>query len=152
MKMISAQIRHFATAVTLSFWATMAANIPALAADPPAQPGLTIELNNLEQRSNACRLTLLIDNKLGTKISDLGFELVLFGKDQRIIQLLAVEAGSFPKTKSRVKQFDLTSVACVDISRILLNSITRCAANDFTPDTCLAATRTTTRTSVPLAY
>jgi hypothetical protein len=126
--------------------------LPADAAEPAVTSQLIIELNNLDQRPDACRLTLLVENQLGDTIPDLSFELVLFGKDQRIMQLLAVTAGSFPKSKSRVKQFDLKSIACDDIGRILLNSITRCSGGTLSPDTCLAATRTTSRTAVPLAY
>lgn len=123
---------------------------PVAATDP--KPHLIIELNNLEQRTGACRLSLLIENRLGSPLRDLAFELVLFDKNQRISQLLAVPAGAFPKSKSRVKQFDIKSIECAAVSRILFNTISRCKARDMTPDKCLAVTRTRSRTTVPLTY
>ena len=132
--------------------ATIALAPPATAADGDRQPHLVIELNNIQQQPAACRLSLLIENKLGAAIEDLGFELVLFATDERIMQLLAVQAGAFPKAKTRVKQFDLKSVDCAGIGRILLNNVTSCTITGFTPATCLAATRTRSRTTVQLTY
>lgn len=128
--------------------------VPATAAQPTsaAAPQLIIELNNLEQRKDTCRLTLLIENKLGATIANLSFELVLFDNAQRIKRLLAVAAGSFPKSKSRVRQFDLPSTPCGSIGRVLLNAITNCTGDSLSPDHCLNLTRTRSRIAVELAY
>jgi hypothetical protein len=127
---------------------------PTKAAEPTAVAPrqLTIELNNLEQRRDTCRLTLLIENKLGSAIDNLGFELVLFDNAQRIKRLLAVAAGSFPRSKSRVRQFDLPSTSCSSIGRVLLNAITSCAGDGMSPDHCLNLTQTRSRITVELAY
>ncbi len=117
-----------------------------------SQPSLVVELNNLEAKEAACRLSMLIENQLGAALDELTFELVLFDKDQRITSQLAVKAGALPKDKSRVMQFDLQAVSCTDIGRILFNSISKCSGPALTPEQCLAATTTRSRTEVKLTY
>lgn len=115
-------------------------------------PHLTIELNKLEQRDSACRLTLLIENRLGQTLRALDLELVLFARDQRIMRLIAAKAGWFPKAKSRVRQFDLPAIKCQQISRVLVNTINKCEGDELTPERCLGLTRTRSRADVPLIY
>ncbi|MEO0619194.1 MAG: Tat pathway signal protein [Pseudomonadota bacterium] len=112
-------------------------------------PELSIELNDLSKVGGACRVTFLMKNALGEQVTDLRFELVLFGKDQRIIRLIAVTAGQLPVGKSRVRQFDLKGIECGDVGRALLNDITQCAGDQLTPATCLAAAKLSSRIDVP---
>ncbi|MEO0619866.1 MAG: hypothetical protein AAFZ01_11395 [Pseudomonadota bacterium] len=112
-------------------------------------PRLSIELNNLTNVGGACRVTFLMKNALGRAVTDLRFELVLFGKDQRIMRLIAVTAGQLPVGKSRVRQFDLKGIECGDVGRALLNDITQCAGDQLTPATCLAAAKLSSRIDVP---
>ena len=151
MNSTRSDIPRFSASLALAA-ALMAAPSPGHSADTRNEPYLLIELNNLEQQKNACRLSLLIENKLGAAIDNLDFELVLFGTDERIMQLVAVRAGAFPKGKTRVKQFDLKSVECPGIARALLNTITRCDATGYTAASCLTAARTRTRTKTQLSY
>lgn len=114
-----------------------------------SEPSLSIELNDMSTVGEACRVTFLIRNGLESAISDLAFELVLFGKDSRILRLVSVSAGRLPLGKSRVRQFDLKGVRCDAVGRVLLNDITRCGAKPLTPERCLDATRATSRTDMP---
>lgn len=127
---------------------------PAVADDSPTESKakLAIELNALDQRGSACRLSFLISNKTGVALDALAFELVLFDASQRIISLVAAEAGALPKGKSRVKQFDIAARECTSISRLLLNDITQCKGGTLTPKTCLQAVLLSSRASVPLIY
>ncbi|MBU1175270.1 MAG: Tat pathway signal sequence domain protein [Alphaproteobacteria bacterium] len=132
--------------------ALLAATHQPVIAQDEKQTRLTIELNDIEQQQTACRLTLLIENKLGAAITDLGLELVLFGPDQRIMKLIAVPAGAFPPSKTRIRQFDLAGIQCAGISRILLNTITRCEGAGMSPSHCLEAAKTRSRVKVDLQY
>ena len=127
---------------------------PASAADKKATSAkqLAVELNNMNAVKSACRLTFMIGNKLGVPIEDLGFELVLFGKDQKVLTLLRVNAGRLPINKSRVKQFDLKATKCADVSHILLNDVTRCKGEALTPYGCLTATKPTSRLKVGFIF
>jgi len=131
---------------------TLAACLFASAPNAFADTGLSIELNKLEQQQSACRLTLLIENKLETRINDLNFELALFGSDKQITKMLAISAGSFPTRKTRIRQFDLPDTKCESISRFLLNSITKCDGDGLTPENCLDRTRTGSTTKTSLDY
>lgn len=135
--------------ITLSTIIALSIASPSAAA---AEPALVIELNKLEQNGEACRLTLLVGNSLGTRIKQLDLELALFGADNRLSKLLAVPAGSFPPGKTRVRQFDIAATPCPSIARILLNTITACAGDGLTPDTCLDRASTRSATAIPLSY
>lgn len=129
-------------------------SVPGNAADKKDAnaKALAVELNNMTAVKSACRVTFLISNKLGVPIEDLAFELVLFGKDQKVVTLLGVSAGRLPIGKSRVKQFDLKAINCANISRLLLNDVTRCEGKDLNPQVCLAAVKPTSRLNVSLMY
>lgn len=126
----------------------------AHASDDPAQApsSLAIELNALDQRGDACRLSFLISNQTGVALDALSFELVLFDTSQRILSLVAADAGAMPKGKSRVKQFDIAGRDCSQISRLLLNDITQCKGGSLTPKTCVEAVKLSSRASIPLVY
>ena len=127
---------------------------PLAAADKKTAPEkqLAVELNNMTGVKSACRVTFMVGNKLGVSIEDLAFELVLFGKDQRVLSLMRVNAGRMPIGKSRVKQFDLKAVKCADVSHILLNDVTRCKGEALTPHTCLTAAQPTSRLKVGFVF
>lgn len=127
---------------------------PAVAADKKAtsEKQLAVELNNMSAVKSACRITFMIGNKLGVPIDDLAFELVLFGKDQKVLTLLRVNAGRMPINKSRVKQFDLKAIKCANVSHILLNDVTRCKGEALTPQSCLTATKPTSRLDVGFIF
>lgn len=113
------------------------------------KPALVIELNKLEPIDDGCRIAFVIQNKLGVALGSLAFELVLFDKSQRILTLLSVEAGGFPRTKTRVKQFDIKAIACDGIGRALLNDISECSGNQLTAAMCLKASVPQSRAGIP---
>lgn len=113
------------------------------------KPALVIELNKLEPIDGGCRIAFVIQNKLRVALSTLAFELVLFDKSQRILTLLSVTAGGFPRAKTRVKQFDIKAVACDGIGRALLNDISECDGEQLTAAACLRAAVPQSRAGIP---
>jgi len=140
--------------IVLAAVITVLLSVPGHAADKTNAnaKALTIELNTITAVKSACRVTFLIANKLGVPIGDLAFELVLFGKDQKVLTLLGVRAGRLPIGKSRVKQFDLKAIKCANVSRLLLNDVTRCEGKDLNPEVCLAAVKPTSRLNVGFVF
>jgi hypothetical protein len=110
---------------------------------------LTMQLNNLQPMANACRMTFMITNRLGTEIRDASFEIVLFDKSQAVARLLALNPGRLPDGKTRVKQFDIKGFACGNIARVLLNDVKRCVGEALTPAVCLDAARPNSRLAIP---
>ena len=114
-----------------------------------AKAGLNVELNTMRQVGSACRVAFVIKSTLNAGISDLTFEIVLFGKDQSVISLLLIGAGQMPAGKTRVKQFDLKKTSCANIARVLLNDVSRCKGEDLTPAKCLNLMQPSSRLDVP---
>lgn len=117
----------------------------------PSKAHLSIELNRLDPVTGACRASFVIANKLGTGLGALGFEIVLFGKDERLLQLISFPAGALPKGKTVVRRFDIAGVPCDTIGRALLNAIPQCDGEGLDPATCLRRVRTTSRAGIELA-
>lgn len=121
---------------------------PALSADP----SIHFELNSVAAAGESCRVSFVVENKLGSLIEDLKIELVLFNKDGQINRLLSVNFGRMPLNKTRVRQFDLKGVPCSNISRLLLNNVTQCKGEKITLAFCTDAVKTTSRSSVAFSY
>ncbi|MFP4245577.1 MAG: hypothetical protein ACLFQ1_00195 [Halochromatium sp.] len=114
-----------------------AENAPANAADPSEQPGadetnrpdtgsakrLGIELNKLEQADGSCRVYLVFENALGTKLEALQFELILFDTDGFIKDHVTLDAAPIDSDKTSVKRFDLAETQCERVGRILVNDV-----------------------------
>ena len=116
---------------------------------PALVPSLGIELNSLAKpASGGCRLNFMLHNNLPRAIESLAFEIVLFDKGGRVNSLLRLSGGALSKGKTRVRQFDLKSTECNNISRVLINEITTCKGEGLTPRTCLQALKATSRTKV----
>ena len=113
---------------------------------------LKIELNAASQQQDACRLSFLVANKLGQRVTKLVFELVVFGRDGRVLRLLSASAGSMPLAKTRLKQYDVAGLNCDQIGRVLLNDVMACDGEKLTPETCTAAARTSSRAKIPFDF
>lgn len=101
------------------------------------QPRLEIELNRLEQRDKACRLSLVYRNLLGTALESLQLEAVLFDRDQRVDRFIVLSSKALPVNKMRVQQFDIGGLDCGNLGSILVNDVKACGGEGLTPETCL---------------
>ncbi len=74
------------------------------------EPGpVKVELNKLEQQTNACRVYFLIENG-GPAIKTLKLDLFVLGRDGVVEKRLAVETAPIAASKTIVKLFDLAGV------------------------------------------
>jgi hypothetical protein len=96
---------------------------PSPAAKSDAGGTLGIELNKLEQRESSCIVYLVFHNALDTALESLALELVLFDKAGFIQQHVTLDAAPLATDKTSVKLFDLDSVQCEQIGRILVNDV-----------------------------
>lgn len=125
---------------------------PALSARSGDARQLTLQLNNLQDTANACRMTFMLTNRMGTEISDASFEIVLFDKSEAVARLLALNPGRLPAGKTRVKQFDIKALTCGNIGRVLLNDVKRCKGKQLSPAVCLDAARPSSRIAIPFIH
>ena len=96
-----------------------------------------MELNKLESSADACRPYLVFANQTDGRIESLGLELVLFDREGFILKRLSVDAGPLAARKTSVKLFEIASVPCEALGRILLNAVTACADGSGPRDDCL---------------
>ncbi len=107
-----------------------------------------IELNATESDGQACTLTFVIENGLLTPIDVLVTETVLFTAAEQVERLTLFDFGALPAARRRVRQFAVEGLACDDLGQILFNGTERCEGGDLTLETCDAALRASTRTSI----
>ncbi len=107
-----------------------AAMIVASACSASAATGVSVELNRLEPKDGACRVSLVIGNGEAKAFDSLKLDMVFFDKKGVIAKRLAVEAGPLRASKTSVKLFDAGDVACDAIGGVLLNDVTACGGGD----------------------
>jgi hypothetical protein len=118
---------------------------PALA---QAAPALNLELNAAEPSDKGCRLTFVVNNRLGGDLARAAFELALFNKDGVVDRLTVLDFRDMPEGKTKVSRFDLTGADCTNISRVLVNQVTECQGNGIEANACMLNLRTGTKTSI----
>lgn len=123
----------------------LAAAVPAAAGEAPA---LTVELNAAAQEGDACRLTFVVENGLGTDLSSAVFETVLFDREGQVLTLTLFDFQSLPAGRPRVRQFDVPGTDCGTLGRILFNDASACEGAGLAPGACMSALRWRSRTGI----
>ncbi len=108
------------------------------AGDPLPEAQIGLELNALEQTGGGCRLTFVMRNGLSADIEALGLEIALFADDGAVAGIVALDAGALPAGKTRVRRFVAPESSCAQISRVLINDVTRCSGAELSPAACLS--------------
>jgi len=144
-------------ATALFLWGIDEAASSAPAKEPTnVAKTLKIELNAMEQQQNACRLSFVATNGMHQKLAKLVFELVMFEPAGKVLRLLSASFGSMPKSKMRLRQYDVPNLNCDDIGRILLNEVTVCKGekkgDKLTPELCTSAASTSSRVKIPFDF
>jgi hypothetical protein len=121
------------------------------AATAATAPTIGVELNDLQPGdSGGCRAVFVVTNNLGKPIDKFGVRVVAFDKDEHASLFLTLDIGAMPAGKTRVLRFDLgDTVACPDISRLVLDDVTACDGDGLDPAACLATLAVTSRASAP---
>lgn len=121
-------------------------------APPTTTPAdLTLELNTANDVEGGCRVAFVAYNGTQTTLDALGYEVVVFDAGQRIAQILTFEFGALPQRKTKIGQFDIANLKCADISRLIINSASRCEAGGAALALCLDAVKPTSRTPIALS-
>jgi hypothetical protein len=108
-------------------------------------PSLTVELNALQPSDRGCRFTFIATNELGGELASVGLELVLFNKAGMVSRITIVDFKDLPEGKTKVRQFDFSSVDCADLGRVLVNDATECKGEGIDPKACIRQLKTQSR-------
>jgi hypothetical protein len=101
---------------------------------------LMIELNRVDQIGASCRFTFLADEQPRRGCPRFTLETVIIDAEGVVDRLTLFEFGVLPDGHPRVRQFDVPSLACTDVARILINGVSECGGVDH----CAAADRSRT--------
>ena len=104
-----------------------------------------IELNRAEDVDGSCRLTFVATNTTATALTKSAYEVAVFNTEGVMSQLVVLEFGELPLGKTRVLQFDMPSLKCADMSRLLVNGQDSCESAEGAQDICLKSLSATSR-------
>ena len=125
----------------------------AAAANAAESKKIDVEFNSLQPSEAGCRAVFVLHNGLPAALTALTLRVVAFDSQAHANLFLSLEVGELPINKTRVLRFDLgKSVACTDVSRLVLDDVTACAGGEMDPAKCLAAVNLTTRAGVPFDF
>lgn len=102
-----------------------------------AEETVAIELNKLEDATDACTTYIVVKNDDSVAYDAFQLDLVFFAPDGVIRDRLLVEAGPLRAGKTVVKLFDIPGVACKDVGRVLVNDVTECTAGGSAVEGCV---------------
>ena len=115
-----------------------------------AAPSISIELNSVETHEAGCRITFMAKNGLPGDAKSLVLETVLFTRAGEVERMTLFDMGALPAGRPRVRQFDVGSLDCADLGRVLINEVATCEGDGLDPDTCLDVLRFKSRLEVEL--
>jgi len=111
-----------------------------------AQTGnFELELNAATDVPEACRLTFVATNGTGIALTATSYQVAAFDAKGVVSALLVLEFGALPQNKSRVVQFDVPNLPCLDISRLLVSGQDQCTSAAGNHDVCLATLSASSR-------
>ncbi|MEO0830265.1 MAG: hypothetical protein AAFY03_07365 [Pseudomonadota bacterium] len=115
---------------------------------PPLE--LELELNAMDSVDAGCRLTFLAINQQEADLDKLVLETVLFTTEGRVDRLTLFDFGPLPLSRPRVRQFNLSDIACGDLGRILINGAQSCEGEGIAPGACVERLKLGSRTEAEL--
>jgi hypothetical protein len=121
----------------------------AQSADGPVSK-LSVELNAVQDVGEACRLSFLVENLTATTIDEAIFETVIFDTAGGVVTLSLFDFRDLPVGRPRVRQFDLSGMACDALGRALINGSSSCIVNGAESGVCQEALLLSSRVDVEL--
>jgi hypothetical protein len=113
----------------------------ATSATAQETPALSLTLDDLTQVDAACRLTFVARNELAAAADPLVVEAVAFDTGGGVARIALFDFGALPAGRTRVRQFDLSETACVDVGSMLINGVQRCVGPEGCAEALTVASR-----------
>lgn len=146
------ECRFTRRAFRVTFWLAgiLVYSISVVSAAAAQGSGLRMELNKLEERGEACRAYLVLENAIDADFSAFKIDFVMFDGNGVIAKRLAVDVAPLRPGKTTVQLFDVPGVACADTGRILINDVIDCRVGEEKRQNCIAFVIPASRTDVEL--
>jgi len=113
-------------------------------------PILSVELNAEANTEAGCLLTFLISNGHAEDIESAVFETVLFDSSGKVERLTLFDFGALPAGTPRVRQFQMGSLACDALGKVLINGASTCTVAGSGSPICATSLNLITRTDTEL--
>ncbi len=148
-KVGACKVRTVRRAVTCAM-AALALVMTSLVAPPaaPAELGLYVELNKVEDIGGSCRGSFVIRNSLGHTLDRFSMELILFGRDGAIKRSILVDMAPLPDDKTTVVSFVLSESGCAELGRVLVNKFPACTSRTGEKVDCLSGLDVSSRSGL----
>lgn len=126
----------------------------ATPATSPSSGSILLEMNNAtDTPAGACRLTVVITNRLPQALKQAAWQVAIFDKEGLVQSLPVLDFGAMIAGKTKVAMFEIPDRSCGQIGRIIVNDVAQCQAEDGTDlrDTCLSDLTTQSRGDIELS-
>lgn len=127
----------FSRILTAALWMSLLAGGSAHAGEAASAHSLKLQLNAVEPSQAGCRLTFVVENKLGGDLSKAAFEIAFFDAKGIVTRMTVLEFKNLPAGKTKVSRFDVAGAQCDAIGRVLVNDATECSGEGIDPLACL---------------
>ncbi|WP_299426446.1 hypothetical protein [uncultured Shimia sp.] len=118
--------------------------------DGTTKPGVSLELNAVQDVEGACRFTFVAGNSTSTSIDKAVFETVIFDTEGAVVRLSLFDFRALPEGRPRVRQFDVPGMACDLIGQALINGTNSCIVNGAESGVCGDGLTLTSRITMKL--
>ena len=122
----------------------------AVAQEPTAARGLTVELNEVAPSEKGCKLTFVAGNGLQQSLSKVSFEFVLFDQKGLVERMAVLDFRDLPAGKTKVRQFDLPGTKCEAVKSLLINDAPACVGEGIDKGACMTGLQTGSKSAVEL--
>lgn len=112
---------------------------------------LTVELNKFEaSETGGCRAFFLFRNPSDTTFEGFEMSLAILDKQGVIDRLLSIDAAPISAARTTLKLFEISDIACENISEILLHELASCRPQNGAEMDCFPMLTLNSRTSATL--
>ncbi|MCG8357974.1 MAG: Tat pathway signal sequence domain protein [Kiloniellales bacterium] len=112
-----------------------------------AQSAITLDLNKLEPRENACRAYFILENATESQFSGFTLDLYIFDSEGIIAKRLVVDTAPLIPAKTRIRPVDIREMACDQVSKIVVNDVIDCKDGSGERKDCVTQLGLTNRTA-----
>lgn len=112
---------------------------------------LRMELNRAtDNETGGCGLVMMTTNRTDKAIKRAAWQVAIFDQDGVVKALPVLDFGGLTVGKNKIGVFQVSDGSCETISRIIINDVAECTADDGSDlrDTCLQSLETQTRSDI----
>ena len=112
-----------------------------------AEPAVSVDLNKLEARENACRAYFVLENGTASRFTGFTLDLYIFDPEGVIQKRLVVDTAPLTPDKTRIRPVDIREMRCEQVAKIVVNDVIDCVDGSGERSDCVDQLGLTNRTA-----